>query len=285
MTVVTSDQQVAKTDKTGDKAVAALPSRAVSAEVDLVAPTRILLEELNLLPDKDQLEKASDFGSAFSGPPSSVSIIEAGGTALSKWWAAGIGVSAVGLWGSIGAWWARQSGDIQTGVLWAAAVATGALVLGLAYILGSDVRGRSAAMVATIDARARIAEAVLREAGDLYTPDSVSASPANAEDTSHPKQGAMLALPAMLSAEWSDESSGRPHGGPDEKGWIATVARFNADNSIDFLLSKDRRHRWVSSENIRFAAGGQVDGIDRIFATLGALIPPSSNDSIDRSKH
>jgi hypothetical protein len=46
-------------------------------------------------------------------------------------------------------------------LLWVAAIASAAALLALAYILGSDVRGRSAAMVATIEARKAVATAMI----------------------------------------------------------------------------------------------------------------------------
>lgn len=211
----------------------ALPSKAVSPGEDLLVPLQDLLRGLNLLASSTDLAKANGFSAAFSGPPDSVAVLEAGATSFSKWWAAGIGASAVTLWGSVGVWWAKQPDGIQSMVLLAAAIATAALVLGLAYIVGSDVRGRAAGMVATIDARARLAEAMVHEAAGLFEP------------TDDPAEVQTVALAQVLRVEWTDKS------GDDELGWLATALRTTARGGAEFFLSKDTRHAWVSTDAVK----------------------------------
>jgi len=143
-----------------------IPGKAVgSDDSDLVAPAAELLRGLSLLPEENATAGPM---AAITGTPDSVAVIEAGATALSKGWAAGLGASVLGVWAGVKAWWPDQQPDLQVAVMWGASIATAALVAGLAYIVGSDVRGRAAASVATINARADVAEALIREAAALH---------------------------------------------------------------------------------------------------------------------
>lgn len=210
----------------------ALPSQAVSATGDLVKPSTDLLIGLNLLATEEEQKTADGPLAVFTGPPQSVALLESGATALSKWWAAGLGASIAGLWGTVAAWWAGQPGDIKVGVVWGTAIATSALVLALAYIVGSDVRGRAMAAVATINSRAHVAGTFVDNAAKLYSPPSAAAIP--------PVVTPLPGLPARWDA--------RP--GPDEGGWAAIAMRSKNDDSVEFLLTKAGTHSW--------AAGAQV---------------------------
>ncbi len=130
---------------------------------DIAVPAVRMLEKLNLLPSATELKTADGIAAAFRGPTASVSVIEAGATALSKWWAAGLGAAVLALWGSVRVFWTTLEAQpaTQQVLLWGAAIASAAALLALAYILGSDVRGRSAAMVATIEARKAVATAMI----------------------------------------------------------------------------------------------------------------------------
>src|SRR4029453_19243141 len=134
-----------------------VPSAAVTATDDLLAPTRDLLEGLNLLPSKADLKTAEGFASAFKGPPESVSLIEAGATAANKWWAAGLGGGVIAAWTAVRGWWDGTIPATQPVALWVAAIVTAAAVLGIAYLLGSDVRGRAAVATETVRVRAAVA--------------------------------------------------------------------------------------------------------------------------------
>lgn len=205
-----------------------LPSKAVAPDGnDLVGPAADLLRGLSLLPKKGE---SASLGAAFTGTPDSVAVIEAGATALSKLWAAGLGTSIFALWTSLGVWWGTQEGEVQVGVLWAAAIATAALALGLAYIVGSDVRGRAAATVATLEARAVVAQAIISEAASLYT----------AEDTSAAQ---IIPISPPLQMKWP-----RRHA-DDENGWIASALRFQGDNS-EYWLSKGAVQEWVAGPDV-----------------------------------
>ena len=80
---------------------------------DIEAPTTALLRKLNLLGIKDELDAATGFASAFTGPPQSVALIESGATAASKWWAAGLGTSVVATWGAVAKWMGGQEANVK----------------------------------------------------------------------------------------------------------------------------------------------------------------------------
>jgi hypothetical protein len=140
-----------------------IPGQAVSSDKDVGEPVRGLLRNLRLL---GAHEKDGDgFLSTFTGPPQSVALIEAGATAVSKWWAAGLGAVVIAIWANVIGWWnAQASIDVKVVVIAGAAFVTGTIVLAIGHLLASDVRGRAAAAVANINARARVAEAMLEAA-------------------------------------------------------------------------------------------------------------------------
>lgn len=211
-----------------------LPAKAVAPDgADLVAPAAGLLRGLSLLPEKDQ--KAGRWAT-ITGTPESVAVIEAGATALSKWWAAGLGAAVVALWASVRKWWPDQDPDLQAAVVWGAAIATAALVLGLAYIVGSDVRGRSAASVATINARADVAEALIREAAALSLKQE-------AKEKGEEPAAQVVAISPRLQMRWIRRK------GADEEGWYASAFRVRGDK-VDFWLAKGSVQEWVPSTDV-----------------------------------
>lgn len=136
------------------------PVNLPAASGDVAEAIVTVLYDLNLLPTKDDLDQAGDAGASFRGPPQSVAVIESGATALAKWWAvAGSGVLG-GLWISVAAFW-RNNTDIRGQMLWSAAIVSAAIMVGVAYLLASDVRGRAAAMVETVTARKDVAKAII----------------------------------------------------------------------------------------------------------------------------
>jgi hypothetical protein len=103
-----------------------IPSKAVSDEADVRQPVRALLEDLNLLGSTDEESAADGFQAVFAGPPQSIALIEAGATAASKWWAAGLGASVIATWGSVVTWWGGQDTAIKVAVVGGAAIVTAA---------------------------------------------------------------------------------------------------------------------------------------------------------------
>ncbi len=71
-----------------------IPGNAIDPEgADVAAPAAGVLRELHLLPTKEELAEAGKAAALLGGPPQSVAVIEAGATALSKWWAGGLGAT------------------------------------------------------------------------------------------------------------------------------------------------------------------------------------------------
>jgi len=95
--------------------------------------------------------------------------------------------------------------------------------IGIVYLLGSDIRGRAAAMVATIDARQQVACVFIQEAQRSHQDAETEATPAES-----------ISLPGIVAVKNSKES------GNDESGWKAIAAR-EQDGKIDYLLVKGKQ--------------------------------------------
>lgn len=225
-----------------------IPGNAVQtsppADEDIQAPTIDLLRGLSLLPKAGELGDASGLSAAFAGPPDSVAVIEAGATAASKWWATGIAGGAAAVTGRIvqgwdslgkGGPWNQPFAILAMGVVLAAAA------VGIAYLLGSDVRGRAAAMVATIEARRDVAIAMVCQAGSSFQSHGATASAAPT---------AWSGLPIALSALAA--SNVTKHGDVAEAGWKAIATRERSGKT-EFLLVKATESAWVDSSDVDFA--------------------------------
>ena len=163
-----------------------VPSKAVSTADDVLSPTKRLLNGISLLGGETDGDKASDgdgFGSVWGGPPQSVALIEAGATAAAKWWGAGLSGAVVAAWAAVGTFWGDNP-DVHTALVTGAAIVTAALILAIGYLIASDVRGRAQAAAATIDARSKVAvamldaeETVYRRPPATYEPELVALSP------------------------------------------------------------------------------------------------------------
>lgn len=209
-----------------------LPGNAIDPTgADIIAPAVAILDRLYLLPSKDELDKAGSIGALFTGPPQSVAVIEGGATALSKWWAAGLGVTVAAGWGSLATFWDSQGSASQRAIVLAMAIATAAIILAIGYIVGSDVRGRAAAAVAIIEARTKVAESVIgtakgRDAGgtDLTIM------------TIEPRSVKYLSRPAA-----------------DEDGWMAIALQSKPDGTErKFLIVKASVDAWAAAAELEF---------------------------------
>lgn len=210
-----------------------IPGRAVGADAaDILDPVSRLLQGLNLLGTKSENDRATSFAAVFDGPPQSVAVIEAGATAASKWWSAGLGAVAASVWGSVVTFWGSLDRASQHILLWGAAIVTAAAMLGIAYLLGSDVRGRSLGAVATIEARARIAHAMVDAARRTY------------ESPASDAAGDVIGLPQPLRVSWTT----RP--GSDEAGWVAVALQSDGKSSNRFLLVKGKDHAWADASEV-----------------------------------
>ncbi|MFC5262128.1 hypothetical protein ACFPJ1_08400 [Kribbella qitaiheensis] len=212
-----------------------IPAKAVSATgQDILDPTAALLRGVNLLGTAEDNKQADSFGATFKGPPASVALIEAGATAASKWWATGLAAGVAVAWGRVAVWWDGQQPDTQRAVLLAAGIVTAAAVLGIAYLLGSDVRGRSIAAVATIEARARIAEAMIQTAQVSAAAPTATATPSTQ----------LVTLPEAFSVRHTALA------GADEIGWRAVAVLTDGKDIIKYLVIKGAAHEWVDAAGI-----------------------------------
>jgi len=189
-----------------------------------------LLYDLNLLPTKADLDKAGEGNTAaFKSPPQSVALIEAGGTALTKWWAAGGSALILVVWGSVRQFWnSGSSKDVHQQLIWAAAIVSTALVVGIAYLLASDLQGRASAMVQTISARRDVGSAFISAAAGANTAQS----------------------PVILPVQGRTATN---LVGEDSPGWHVIAMQPNTDASkIKYLLVKGGATSWVESASVRF---------------------------------
>jgi len=214
--------------------VVQIPSKAVSDKTDVREPTRTLLEDLNLLGTKEDTKAASKITAAFTGPPESVALIEAGATAAAKWWAAGLGALLIPLWASVAGWFPDQDTSVKVVVLGGAAVVTAALIGSIGYLIASDVRGRAAASVSIIEARATVATEILEAARALYTP---AADGPAAE---------IIPLPSGVTAKYL------PAEGGDEAGWQVIAMEHQSDGSVKYIVVKKSQEKKASASELIF---------------------------------
>ena len=219
-----------------------VPSSAVTEDDDIFRPTAALLCGLNLLPPKGDLKKAGKFSSAFGGPPDTVALIEAGATAASKWWAAGLGGGVIAAWVAVREWWSSATAANQQVSLWAAAIVTAAAVAGIAYLLGSDVRGRAAVATETVRARAHVAEAFVGAAERAHDRVANGGAPGSAED----RRVLVVALPLFAVRNVS-------RAGNCAKGWRAVALATDANNQNRYLIAKGATHEWVREDQVQLS--------------------------------
>lgn len=213
-----------------------IPANAVDpAGVDVEVPARLLLQSLNLLPSDEDLKNAGGVAAAFTGPPDSVGVLEAGATAASKWWASAMAAGTVissgtliGVWDSLktSSSWNQPFALAGLGVIIASAI------WGIAFLLSSDVRGRAAATVATIEARQRIATTMLDLAVTSYSASATTDSPLLA----------LAGYPASNTAQY---------GSLAESGWKVIALKEGGDGR-QYLLVKGGESEWQPSKNVIF---------------------------------
>jgi hypothetical protein len=211
-----------------------IPGRAVGVTADDVAsPLRSLLAELQLCGSDEEIKQAGNFSTVFAGPPQSVAIIEAGATAFSKWWSVVLGGSAAALWAGVARFWDGESDSVRRFALLGAALVTAALILAIAWIVGSDVRGRAAGMVATIEARAKLADSMVRAAQSAF------------KDLPEASDRQVVPLPTPLAVRYYARESS------EEDGWRA-LAFSDGQGSTRFLIVKGKEQEWVDPTQLGF---------------------------------
>ncbi len=218
-----------------------IPANAVLATGDdVLQPVSDLLQSLDLKGSDDETKDAGKPSAIMGGPAQSVALIEAGATAVSKWWATGLGATVIAAWSTIFGWWGKQGDPIKEVALWAAAIITAAAVLGIAYLLGSDVRGRSAASIATIQARSRVANSFVQASQAAFKPSPPAPS------------AEIVALPAPLQVINSEKV------GDDERDWCAIALSSNGDNITKYLLVKKGMHEWVDAPKVLLSSAAPM---------------------------
>lgn len=212
-----------------------IPSNAVSEDEDVRVPVRNLLEDLQLLGGEDDDSKGLD--ALLRGPPDSIALIEAGATAATKWWAAGLGAALVGLWGSIAAWWPTQEDPVQVAVVGGAAVVSAALVISIGYLIASDVRGRSSVATATVHARAHLATTMIQAAQNVWR----QAPPMPPDTDSLPR---LVPLSSGVPA--------RNHHVPasEQDDWLAVALERHSDGGMKYLLVKGTEQHLLGPDDI-----------------------------------
>ena len=215
----------------------ALPGDAVDSDGDDIAgPTKATLEALYLLPTSEDLNKAGGPAAALLGPPQSVAVIESTATAFSKWWTVFLAGTGAAVWGSIVTFWDKNGGSTQRVILWAVALVSAALVLAIGYIIGSDVRGRAAATVATIHAREAVASEMIRSAAELGAID-------------RPGQPPVITPIPDRNVSYTARPSN------DEQGWRVLAMSQNGSGSaqdIKYLVVKGQVQAWAPGEDLDF---------------------------------
>jgi hypothetical protein len=133
-----------------------VPQNAVGGD-DILAPVQALLRGLSVLPTDADLQKAGP-GSAMTGTPDSVAIIEAGGTALSKGFATAIALlgGAAVVKTALTGFWSGEQGGVRIALLAGTAFFLSAAAVAIAVIVAADVRGRAAGTVAQYNARSSV---------------------------------------------------------------------------------------------------------------------------------
>jgi hypothetical protein len=206
-------------------------------DVDLLAPAAELLRGLSLLPTHADIEK-NNRKNPFATTPDSVAVIEAGATTASKWWAASIAAGSTGITAGIVRVWeeiGKTSDWNQPVAIFAVGLVIAAGTIGIVSLLGSDIRGRAAATVATIEARQQVACVFIQEAQRSYQ---------NAE--TEPLVAQSISLPGIAEVKNRGES------GDDELGWKAIAAR-EQDGKIDYLLVKGKQTAWTEAGDVDFS--------------------------------
>jgi hypothetical protein len=140
------------------------PGKPEDAEgTDLSHPITQLLQDTSLLGNPTDLQSAGGLGAVFTGPPQSVAIIEAGATALTKWWAAALGggatVTTIAV--AVKGVWSSEPDAVRIAILGSAAFILVALILTIGLMVGNDVRGRAASAAVQVRSRADVVNAFL----------------------------------------------------------------------------------------------------------------------------
>lgn len=200
---------------------------------DLAKPTVALLRDVQLLPEEGQQQNG--FASAFAGPPPSVALLEAGLTAGAKWWAAAGSALLVPIWGAVKLFWG-QNLEVRSELVWVAALASTAIIVGISWLLTSDLHARAAVQVATVAARAKVAEEMI----------SIGHQHAARPTKPAASKGTVTPFPGGTRAKY------RRHRDDPETIWLALASLSGVDGSAaeQYYLVKGHEHLWAPADDV-----------------------------------
>jgi hypothetical protein len=235
---------------------------------DLLSPLKELEQGLGILPDDKDLAK-SGAAATFTGPPDSVAIIEAGATALSKWWSVAIGSlgGAAVITSAATKFWNGQTGAARVALIGGMAGLLVAALIAISLIVAADVRGRAQATVALYAARATIAAQFLQASLSISRPASVSddtasgttasrantaSSPADLAAATSPRVGASSAVsqvPIYLAA--SSAPALVLHRPTNQAGHLAGVRQLDdGTTQLLFVRESDHQTTWCAATEV-----------------------------------
>jgi hypothetical protein len=218
-------------------------------DTDILSPLKALEQGLYILPADDTALANAGVAATFTGPPDSVAIIEAGATALSKWWSvviAGLGGAAV-ITSAVTKFWNGQTGGVRIVLIGGLAGLLIAALIAISVIVAADVRGRAQGQVALYMARANIAAQFLQQ--------SASHPPAPAAQGSPPAGTGALGqvlnqgVPVYLAT--SSAPAQVLHKPSNQAGYLAGVRQLD-DGSTELLLVRqsDQQTTWCAAGDI-----------------------------------
>jgi hypothetical protein len=212
------------------------PEQALNATgADILSPLKELEQGLGILPSDTDLAK-SGAAATFTGPPDSVAIIEAGATALSKWWSvvvAGLGGAAVITSGAT-KFWSGQTGGVRIALIGGMAGLLIAAVLAISVMVAADVRGRAQGMVALYTARANVAAQFLQQSLTASYP-KFAAAQGNAPSAAGVHADAQSNPPDMAGAQ-ADAQGNPSNGGAAKAALNQAVPIYLAASSAPALV-------------------------------------------------
>jgi hypothetical protein len=213
------------------------PTGAVNpAGADLTVPLKELLQGLSMLPlnaGKDEKNLAW----AFTGTPQSVSVLEAGATALAKGWTVLLGLLGGGTAVAAGVtrFWQGEEGATRVAMVVGASGILIATVIAIAWMVVNDVRCRATAGIELYEARKSIARRFMEltvQSAKFEQPPTITS--------------ANLALVALAL----DGRRAPVHGSDGTDGVLSGIDQRD-DGSITMRYTTPQGTRWVALGDLR----------------------------------
>jgi hypothetical protein len=229
---------------------------------DILSPLETLEQNLYILPTDDDVKKAG-VTATFQGPPQSVSIIEAGATALSKWWSvviAGLGGAAV-ITSAVTKFWSGQTGGVRIVLIGGLAGVLIAALIAISIMVAADVRGRAQGQVALYMARANIAGQFLQQSAGHPIAPAPQGNPPPVEDAAVAVQGnppppadalgQVLNQGVPIYLATSSAPALVMHKPSNQAGYLAGVRQLD-DGTTELLLVRqsDQQTTWCAAGDI-----------------------------------